>query len=345
MATPATSIPPRHEPAGPPQGRIPEARGRRDHPPPLAVGSRQLDEAILAAEQAVAARDARVRRRLHRLDAGLHQRLNDVRRYAFVLGAAGMLLAGVLAGSSRRAAAGMAGAGAAVALPLWQRLLVLLQPLAATWAARWGVPPSLAALLAQLLGPAGLARGSVRAAPADPVRPAAQVDLRRYLGRWFEVARLPVRQQARCAGDVSALYEATAGGTIRVQNRCRLRSGRVEQALGEARVQPGSAGARLRVSFVPGWLRWLPGVWAPYWILWVAGDYGAALVGTPDRRRLWLLSRRPDLDGDTYEQLVAQAAAQGYDVGRLVRTAHGAGPAPGAGTPARSPWPTSGTPT
>ena len=61
-------------------------------------------------------------------------------------------------------------------------------------------------------------------------------------------------------------------------------------------------------------------VWGDYWILELTADYGAALVGAPSREYLWVLSRTPQLEDATYQQLVATAAAQGFDVARLARS-------------------------
>jgi len=83
---------------------------------------------------------------------------------------------------------------------------------------------------------------------------------------------------------------------------------------------PGSHGARLEITFAPLWLRWLPWVWADYWILYVDDDYRSAVVGTPDQRHLWLLARAPRLEATDYQRLVDQASAQGYDTARLALT-------------------------
>ncbi len=74
------------------------------------------------------------------------------------------------------------------------------------------------------------------------------------------------------------------------------------------------------VRFAPRILSFLPMVWGDYWILDLTDDYGAALVGTPSREYPWVLSRTPRLDEATYERLVATAAAQGFDVARLIRS-------------------------
>jgi apolipoprotein D and lipocalin family protein len=144
----------------------------------------------------------------------------------------------------------------------------------------------------------------------------SRVDLSRYAGNWYEVARLPNRFEAACVGQPSARYTPRGNG-LEVVNRCPKRGGGERITRGVARVVSGSAGAKLRVSFAPRWLRLLPFVWGDYWIVHLEPDYGAALVGTPRRDMLWLLSRRRELSESTLQRLVAAAHVQGFPVHRL----------------------------
>lgn len=155
---------------------------------------------------------------------------------------------------------------------------------------------------------------------AGDVQAVPSLDLERYSGLWHEVARLPNRFQNKCVGAVTATYELVDGG-IRVVNACRGADSSSIRAVGRARLADRKGPAsRLKVRFAPGLLSFLPMVWADYWVLDLTDDYGAALVGTPDRRYLWILSRSPELEPDTYDRLVATAARQGFDVGRLQRS-------------------------
>ncbi len=156
--------------------------------------------------------------------------------------------------------------------------------------------------------------------PSAPVRAVPALDLARYAGLWHEVARLPNRFQKRCVGGVTASYELLDGG-IRVVNTCRVADGTRIRAEGRARLADRNGPAsRLKVRFAPALLSFLPMVWADYWVLDLTDDYGAALVGTPDRRYLWVLSRSPEIDPATYSRLVGTAARQGFDVARLQRS-------------------------
>ena len=96
-----------------------------------------------------------------------------------------------------------------------------------------------------------------------------------------------------------------------------------QSRFGTARVVPvaGLPGAgRLEVRFAPSWLGWLPMVWSDYWILYVDPAYRHAVVGTPDRKRLWLLSRTPDIAPTDYERLLTQVRDSGFDAARVMRT-------------------------
>jgi len=155
-----------------------------------------------------------------------------------------------------------------------------------------------------------------------PVRPLAtvqHVDLDRYAGMWFEIARMPTHAEDKCDRDVTATYEVTDSG-MRVINRCRRADGRIKSAIGRARVVGDRTNARLQVSFAPSFLDALPFVWGDYWILDLADDYGAAMVGTPDRKHLWLLSRTPTLPGTELSAFIARANQQEFDTARLLYT-------------------------
>jgi lipocalin/uncharacterized protein YbjT (DUF2867 family) len=157
------------------------------------------------------------------------------------------------------------------------------------------------------------------AAPAQtpPVRVVPFVDLDRYAGDWFEVARFPNRFQRQCVGDVRATYARRPDGRVDVVNRCRTAEGETE-ARGVARIVDERTFAKLKVRFAPAWLSWLPMVWGDYWIIGLAPDYSWAVVGDPGRDYLWILARAPHLDDAS--TAVAQAAARdnGFDVRRLV---------------------------
>jgi apolipoprotein D and lipocalin family protein len=147
------------------------------------------------------------------------------------------------------------------------------------------------------------------------------VDLARYAGRWYEIARLPNRFQDQCAGDVAATYTLRPDSRVSVVNECRRRDGRTTRAEGVARrADEQGPASRLKVRFAPAALSLLPFVWGDYWILELDREYRYAVVGDPARKYLWILGRSPEMDAATYESLVAAAHRLGFDTPRLVRT-------------------------
>lgn len=154
---------------------------------------------------------------------------------------------------------------------------------------------------------------------AQEVKTVAAVDLQRYAGKWYEIAKFPNRFQKDCIADTSAEYRARADGNIDVINRCKTNAGS-DEAQGEARVVAGSNNSKLQVRFAPSWLSWLPMVWGDYWILELDPQYTLVTVGTPSRDYLWILSRTPTVSEEQYENAVDNATKQGFDTSRLVKT-------------------------
>lgn len=159
---------------------------------------------------------------------------------------------------------------------------------------------------------------SPRRAPVEAVRPVPALDLPRYMGRWYEIARLPNRFQQACVTQSTADYRLRPDGEVDVSNRCREADGRIRTALGRARLAGPAGAARLEVRFAPAWLSWLPAVWGDYWVVDLAPDYRLAAVGEPRRDYLWVLSRSPEVDAAAYRALLTRLAAQGFAVERLV---------------------------
>jgi apolipoprotein D and lipocalin family protein len=144
------------------------------------------------------------------------------------------------------------------------------------------------------------------------------VDLERYLGLWYEIARLPAWFQRKCESDTTATYTRTGQG-IEVLNRCRTARG-FDEARGIARIVDTQSNAKLEVSFF-SLLGWRP-VWGDYWVIQLAGDYSWAVVGEPSRRYAWVLSREPQLPAGTLTAIMARLQQQGYDTRELLLTGH-----------------------
>lgn len=172
--------------------------------------------------------------------------------------------------------------------------------------------------LIPLITLAALLSGCAALGPKHPVgnvavpQPAKPVELNRYLGRWYEIARYEQGFQKDCDG-VTADYSLREDGKIRVVNTCRKPDGKVDYAVGKAKVVDGSAGAKLKVSFFGPF-------YGDYWVLDRADDYSWAVVGDGSGRYLWLLSREATPSAEKVEALYARARALGYDTALLRRT-------------------------
>lgn len=154
---------------------------------------------------------------------------------------------------------------------------------------------------------------------AAPPATVPALDLPRYMGRWYELAKYPNRFQRHCIAETTAQYSLLPDGGVEVVNRCATLDGSFDQAVGRAElVGPGPA--RLRVRFAPRWLGWLSFVWGDYWVIELDPDYSLAAVGDPSRQYLWVLSRTPSIEPQRYDRLLEMLRGQGYDVARLEKT-------------------------
>ena len=147
----------------------------------------------------------------------------------------------------------------------------------------------------------------------------ASVDLGRYAGTWYEIARLPMWFQRHCV-DSKAIYTLQSDGRVGVHNECVTDDGGIATADGVATVVDTRTNARLMVVF-DNWFARLFGSSheGNYWILDLDPEYRTALVGTPDRRYLWILARAPQIDDATYQRVVSLAQELGYPIENLIR--------------------------
>jgi apolipoprotein D and lipocalin family protein len=280
-----------------------------------------LEQRIAQAEQRVLAHDAAVQRQWDATRTHWQQRLSPMRWLAPLAGS-GAVLGMVWSMLGRpmpglRSAAAPAARGRAGAVPLsarWVNAVGLLWPLVpARFRSR--ISPGTAAALVSIGLPL-LER--VVATRLPPLQTMPFVDLPRFMGTWYEIARLPAPFEGACDGQPSAHYALRRGG-VRVVNRCRSESGAERVSTGHAVVVAGSGNARLRISLWPAFLRWLPLAWVDFCIIHVDPTYRTALVGHPNRRFCWLLSRERTISPADEAQLLHIAAAQGFNVQRLRR--------------------------
>jgi apolipoprotein D and lipocalin family protein len=145
------------------------------------------------------------------------------------------------------------------------------------------------------------------------VGPVSRVDLSRYAGIWFEIAKIPNRFQKQCARDTLAQYTLRPDGRIDVVNQCIKRNGSVDQARGIAKVVDAETGAKLKVSLV-SLLGWRP-FWGDYWIVGLDPNYRWAVVGAPNRKYGWILARSKTLDANSLETITAIIEHNGYQRG------------------------------
>ncbi len=145
-----------------------------------------------------------------------------------------------------------------------------------------------------------------------------KVDLNRYAGLWYEVARFPNWFEKDCEG-VTAEYALRDDGKIAVTNTCRKGGldGKVSVSKGRARIVDPVHNSKLKVKFAPAWVPFAEG---DYWILDVDEDYQTAVVAAPNGRYLWILSRNPRPTAEAFSRAKQIATDQGYDVSALYLT-------------------------
>jgi apolipoprotein D and lipocalin family protein len=149
---------------------------------------------------------------------------------------------------------------------------------------------------------------------SPPLSVVPYVDLTRYMGTWYEIARYPHRFQEGCVGS-KATYTLRDDGKISVLNECydKTFNGKIRSAKGKAWVIDKETNAKLKVSFF----------WpfsGHYWIIDLGENYEYAVVGNPDRKYLWILSRSPEIDDQLFNNIIEKLKTQSYDTSKLIRT-------------------------
>ncbi len=146
----------------------------------------------------------------------------------------------------------------------------------------------------------------------QPLITVPSVDLQRYLGKWYEIARYPNRFEKDCVSDVTANYSLRDDGKVQVVNACRKSDGEVKQSKGYAKIVEGSNNAKLKVTFF-----WP--FFGNYWVVDLDPDYRYAVVSEPKREYLWILSRTPVMDEKQYQVILLRVRELGFDTNRLIR--------------------------
>lgn len=138
-----------------------------------------------------------------------------------------------------------------------------------------------------------------------------QVDLEKYAGRWYEISTIPIAPQRGCSCTY-AEYTITQKGYVKVYNHC-IKKGKASDITGKAFVKDTASNAQLAVQFF----------WpfrGAYWIIGLDENYQWAIVGSPSRKNLWILSRTPQMDSALYQSLLLKARDKGFDTNLLVNT-------------------------
>jgi apolipoprotein D and lipocalin family protein len=150
------------------------------------------------------------------------------------------------------------------------------------------------------------------AASSSTLQTVDNVDLTRYAGLWYEIARYPNSFQKGCLG-TTATYTLRDDRTVGVINSCRNDTdGSIRQVKGKA-WSVDKSNAKLKVSFF----------WpfrGDYWIIDLGKDYEYAVVASPNRKLLWVLSRSPQMDEAVYSAILKRVESQGFDPGRVIKT-------------------------
>jgi apolipoprotein D and lipocalin family protein len=149
-------------------------------------------------------------------------------------------------------------------------------------------------------------------AAGSQVKSISEFDVSRYMGTWYEIAKLPNWFQRKCVQGTQAQIE--------VNNKCATASGEEIQAIGLARPNGSGLPAQLEVRFAPEWTAWLPMVWGAYWVLDLDPDYQLAAVGDPSKSYLWILSRTPQVSAERYDAVLQRLNVMGFNITKLEKT-------------------------
>lgn len=153
-----------------------------------------------------------------------------------------------------------------------------------------------------------------------PLQTIATLDVTRYMGTWFEIAKYPNWFQRKCTGATQAHYMLQGDGKVQVINRCKTSTGETIEAVGAARQVGTATSPKLEVRFAPEWLSFVPFVWGNYWVIDLEEDYQLVAVSEPKKEYLWILSRSPNVEPTRYNALLKRLHDKGFDLGKLETT-------------------------
>ncbi len=138
-----------------------------------------------------------------------------------------------------------------------------------------------------------------------------ELDLNRYLGTWYEIARFPHSFEKNLVG-VTATYSLRDDGKIKVLNQGykNTLNGELSVAEGKAKIPNKLEPAKLKVSFF-----WI--FYGDYNVLELDENYQYVMIGSSTDKYFWILSRTPQMEPATYEMLLEKARKRGYNLEKL----------------------------
>ena len=151
---------------------------------------------------------------------------------------------------------------------------------------------------------------------AQAVTAVPKLDLNRFSGVWYEVARLPNKRQKRCAGNVQMLFAlGDKANHIQLVKSCKTKAGYTDANNVDGKTQDKDGDGKLKLGF------WVFG--RKYWVLAIEPDYQWSIVGSPNHKDLWIYSRKPGLTPEIMTEVRSKAASQGFAPDKLVMTMQG----------------------
>ena len=152
-------------------------------------------------------------------------------------------------------------------------------------------------------------------AKPEPLPTAKDVDIARYMGKWYTIAALPQFYTRNCIGQ-TADYEVLDEKTIQVKNTCLKENGKTKVISGKGSVVDAPNNARLQIRFNTFWTS-LFRIKGEYVIIKLNDDYNTVMVGSTDRKALWIMSRMPTIDPTEFLEYKSYAHQLGFSVEQL----------------------------
>jgi apolipoprotein D and lipocalin family protein len=152
------------------------------------------------------------------------------------------------------------------------------------------------------------------------VQTVSSVDLKKYSGKWYEIARYANKFQRKCAGNTTATYSTKADGSLSISNECVMKDGTIGKATGDAKIVDTATNAKFEMSFAPRFKSFLSSDWDNYWVVDLDQNYQYAAVADPKRENLWILSRTPEMNDALYQNVLRRVERLGFNPGKLTKT-------------------------